>query len=63
MPLPRAALRPVWPLIGPAMKQMVTLRDRWARGIARVRDLLRLSWVSPELRDEAHQILGDEPAH
>jgi hypothetical protein len=45
------------------MEQMMTLRDRWARGIARARDLLRLNWVPPELRDEARQILGDEPAH
>ena len=57
----RAALRPVWPLIGPAMGQLMTLRDRWTRGIARVRDLLRLNRVSPELRDEARQIVGDEP--
>ena len=44
------------------MEQMMTLRDRWARGIARVRDLLRLNRVSPELRDEARQIVGNEPA-
>lgn len=44
------------------MGRMVTLRDRWADGIARLRDLFTRNKVAAELRDEARQILADEPA-
>ena len=55
----RATLRPVWPLIGPAMGQMMTLRDRWTRGITRLRDLLTRNKVATELREEARELVAD----
>lgn len=51
----------VGPIQCMAFREIILLRDIWTRGVARLRDLFTRNKVAPELRDEARQIVGDQP--